>query len=272
MKIALVTCVALPEPDHDEPLLRDALTQAGADVAMLAWDDPSADPSAFDLCVLRSSWNYHLDPDAFLGWIDRTAAVTRLVNGRDVVRWNAHKRYLRRLGDVPTVPTEWIDRHGAVDVAAVARARGWDEVVVKPAISAGSYRTRRFGAGDPEAQRFAAALAAERDVMLQPYLPGFAHERALVWIDGALTHAVIKSPRFDDQDEAVSAAQPIDDAARAIAERALAEAPGPLDYARIDVVPDGDALLVSELELIEPSLFLAQHPPALARFTAMLVR
>src|ERR1700693_2131330 len=95
-KVALVTCAELPEPDPDEALLVDALRQAGLGAELLAWDDPSANPAAFDLCVLRSCWNYYEDPQAFLAWIATTAAATKLQNPENVVRWNLHKRYLQK--------------------------------------------------------------------------------------------------------------------------------------------------------------------------------
>jgi len=96
-------------------------------------------------------------------------------------------------------------------------------------------------------------------------------ERALVWIDGALTHSVRKSPRFTGQEESVSGAlEPAPDE-RALAERVLARFEGELLYGRVDVVRDeGGGLQVMELELLEPSLFLVQHPPALARFADAL--
>lgn len=87
-------------------------------------------------------------------------------------------------------------------------------MVVKPAISAASLHTRRFQIdrdGDlDEGRRFLADLAAERDVMIQPYLPSVETEgeRALIWIAGELTHAVRKSPRFSGEDEEVSEAVP----------------------------------------------------------------
>lgn len=47
---------------------------------------------------------------------------------------------------------------------------------------------------------------------------------------------------------------------------------GDLLYARVDVIRDGDGgLRLMELELIEPSLFLAQHPPALERLADAIV-
>ena len=44
------------------------------------------------------------------------------------------------------------------------------------------------------------------DTLVQPYVPSVEAygERSLVWVDGALTHAVRKTPRFGDQDEQVS--------------------------------------------------------------------
>ncbi len=59
----------LPEPDPDEELLLDAFRKAGMRAELLAWDDPHGNPGAFDLCVLRSCWNYYQDPKAFLTWI-----------------------------------------------------------------------------------------------------------------------------------------------------------------------------------------------------------
>ena len=98
-------------------------------------------------------------------------------------------------------------------------------------------------------------------------------ERALVWIDGEFTHQVIKRPRYQGDTEEVSAAmEPFADDLR-IADQALACVPDDLLYARVDVIDGEDGRpLVSELELIEPSLFLLQHPPALDRLIAAIGR
>ena len=93
---------------------------------MLAWDDPQADPAAYDLCVLRSTWNYAQRYDDFLAWVD---SVPRLLNPAAIVRWNSHKSYLRGL-PVETVPTSF------------RRESPWEDVVVKPAVGAGSWRVK----------------------------------------------------------------------------------------------------------------------------------
>ncbi len=280
MRIALATCQTLPEVDPDEPLLLEALRARGAVPSLLAWDDPAADFAGQDLVVLRSTWNYHRDVERFLAWTTTTAQRTRLANPAHVVAANAKKTYLLDLEarGVPVVPTEVVRRGEPTSLGAITAKRGWESVVVKPLVSAGSFRTERFTpASLPEGETFLRALAAERDVLVQPWMAAVetTGERSLVWIAGELTHAVRKEPRFSTGHESVSAAAiPIADDERVFAARVL-EASGfasDLLYARVDVIRDANgALRVMELELIEPSLFLLQHAPALDRFATAIV-
>ncbi|MGE3171445.1 MAG: RimK family alpha-L-glutamate ligase [Planctomycetota bacterium] len=281
IRAALITCRALPEPDFDEAPLLAALAAAGVRAVPVAWDDPTARLGDFDTAVLRSCWNYHEDPAAFARWIDATAAATRLLNPPAALRWNLHKGYLleleRRL--VRIVPTALVRADGvapgAASFAATMAARGWDDAVVKPAISAGSARTRRFARAETAAaQAFLQDNLRRGDMLVQQFQPtvGTHGERSLVWIDGAFTHSIRKEPRFAGQDEAVTPAA-IEPADLAFAERVLAAAPLDLAYARVDLMHDADgAPMLSELELLEPSLFFPQCPPAAARFAAMVAR
>ncbi len=276
MRVALVTCLQPPEPDPDERLLVAAVG-AGADAEIAAWDDDAVDWSAYDLCVLRSTWNYHRVPDRFLAWLDRASAVTRLANPPEVVRWNHHKGYLLELAarGVPAAPTVLLRAGADARLADVMAAQGWADVVVKPAISAGSRATRRVRGADPAGEAHLADLLAREDALVQPYLRAVeTHgERSLVWIAGELTHSMRKRPRFDQEHEAVEGPLPIAPEARALAEAALAPIAASLLYGRIDVAPDDDGRLrVMEVEVIEPSLFLAQHPPALERFAEAICR
>lgn len=277
--IGLISCSPLPEPDPDEGLLLDALTGVGLSPTLLPWNDPRSDIGAFDVCVLRSCWDYHLAPQRFLEWIERAAVRTRLLNPPSVVRWNIHKGYLRELkaAGVPVVPTAWVGRGTSPGLVRVMSDRGWDDVVVKPAIGAGSYQTRRFGIREASGQgdAFIASLVDRGDAMIQPFMTSVmtTGERSLVWIDGEFTHQVVKQPRYHGQDEQVSGASAPGRADLRIAEMALGCLGEPLLYARVDLIegPDGGAM-VSELELIEPSLFLLQHRPALDRFVAAIAR
>lgn len=279
MRIGVITCSVLPEPDPDQEILLEAIAARGHVPEMVAWDDPQSDPAAYDLCVLRSCWDYPWAPDRFRAWLSETASSASILNPVPVAEWNLHKGYLRDLetAGVPIVPTVWLERGDSADMIALAAGAGWDDVVVKPSIGAGSYLTKRFGSPRfaDEAQDFLAGELARRDMLVQKFMPSVETrgERALVWIDGEFTHQVLKKPRYHGQDEAVSEALQPHEADLGIAERALACVDGDLLYARVDLI-DGDdgEPLVSELELIEPSLFLLQHRPALDRLVAAMER
>ncbi|HET8644982.1 MAG TPA: hypothetical protein VFO85_05810 [Vicinamibacteria bacterium] len=274
--VALASCRTLPEPDPDQALLEDALRRRGLRAETLAWDDPEVDWTAARVVVLRSTWNYPHRPQDFLDWVDRTAARTALWNPPAVVHANIHKSYLLELQrqGVPTVPTRLLPRGSRATLREVAG--GWERVVVKPAVSAASLDTVLVQASNwPQGEAHLRRLLGARDVLVQPYLPSVedAGERALVFIDGALTHAVRKHPRFASEEESVSAALPMAEDERRLAEAALATVAAPLLYGRVDVARDAaGAPVVMELELMEPSLFLAQHPPALDRLTDAIAR
>jgi len=276
LDLRIATCVALPEPDVDQAPLTAALAAAGQSAALVGWDDPAADWDAPIPILLRSTWNYPVAPDAFLAWIDRAAAAAALLNPPDVVRGNLHKRYLLELAarGVPTVPTVLVERGQRCELAAITTP-GAASVVIKPAIGAASMATRRFAPGDPAALDHLAAITAERAALVQPYVASVeGHgERALVWIDGELSHAIRKRPRFTGDHEHVDGPFAIADDERAVAEAALAPVADRILYGRVDLARDATGQpVVMELELIEPSLYLVHHPPALARFVAAIGR
>jgi hypothetical protein len=281
MRIAIASCNAIPEPDVDEDLLLGALKTAGIDARVLPWDDESAPFAEHDLVVLRSTWNYYKRVDEFVAWVERTSTKTRVLNPPSIVAWNAKKSYLVELekSGVAIVPTEFVKRGERRDVALVLDTRGWDEVVIKPLVSAGSFRTERFSrANVAGAQTFLDGLTADRDAMVQRWMASVETygERSLVWIDGEFTHAIRKTPRFAGGVEHVSDAIGIEEDERAFGTRALAQAPhsAELLYARVDMVRDAEGVLrVMELELIEPSLFFKQAGPrVLERFVGAMAR
>jgi glutathione synthase/RimK-type ligase-like ATP-grasp enzyme len=187
-----------------------------------------------------------------------------------VVLWNLHKSYLLELArsGVPVTPTHLVPRGSAERLADVAAARGWTDLVVKPAVSAGSRLTLRADAGSERGEGHLRALTEREDALVQPYLPAVeGHgERSLVFIDGELTHAVRKAPRFAGDAVSVTGPFAVSDDEAALARLALAAVPVPVLYARVDVVPGADGRpMLMELELIEPSLFLEHGAGALER-------
>ena len=271
MKLRVATCRSLPEVDIDEAPLAEALARAGVDAALVAWDDPDADWDAPGATLLRSTWNYALDVARFLAWIDRVDAAGPLLNPRAVVRDNVHKRYLLALAarGVPVVPTTLVERGATCDLAAMA-----DRIVIKPEVGAGSLGAATFAPGDLAAAEHLAKLTAHGAALVQPYLTSVEDygERSIVMIDGALSHAIRKTPRFSGDSERVAGPFEIAPDERAVALAALAPYRDLL-YGRVDVARDNSGHpMVMELELVEPSLFFAYQPGSADRFVAALRR
>jgi hypothetical protein len=275
----VATATDLPRVDEDQAPLLAALAAAGVSAQARAWDDPAVDWGGARACVIRSTWNYVRHYDAFLDWTARCAAAAALWNPPPVVRWNSHKRYLIELAQagLPVVPTRVAPRGQPADLAALAEGWGAADIVIKPAVSAGSFLTVRVARNDLlRGQAHLDLVLADQDALVQPYQRSVADygERALVWIDGALTHAVRKSPRFAGDQQRISEPVPIAPDEAALAESILAAVVRqPLLYARVDLARDQRGRpCVMELELIEPSLFLDRSPAALARLAAAIRR
>jgi glutathione synthase/RimK-type ligase-like ATP-grasp enzyme len=266
LDVVLASATVLTHPDDDDQPLHRALAAVGVVARTLPWDDPAVDWNRTRACVLRATWNYIHHYPRFLEWVDRCGAATALWNPAPVVRWNSHKGYLAELAarGLPVVPTKVIARGSRVVLETLCE--DWPEVVIKPAVGAGSFGTIKVARADFAAgQAHLEAMLPARDMLVQPYFRSVhAHgERAVVWIDGAFTHEVRKGARFSGDPEEISAGFPVGAPERAAAEEILAAVPGPLLYARVDLARDeaGRPHLM-ELELIEPSLFFYRHAPA----------
>jgi glutathione synthase/RimK-type ligase-like ATP-grasp enzyme len=275
--VALVTCAAYPDLFEDDLLLARALEDLDVKPVPAVWDDPAIDWLAFDALVIRTPWDYFERAAEFRAWLDaRIASGVLMCNAGNILDWNYDKRYLKDLEavGVPLVPTVHIGRGEPSDVAALASARGWREIVVKPTISGGAYRTYRFFVDDaPSYQEKIDDTLADRGVLVQPFLPEIlgGGELSLLFFDGVFSHAVRKRPRPGDyrvqfQFGGTTESVELEPALVAQALACVLAAPSLPVYARVDgVVKDGQFLLM-ELEVFEPLMFLASHPEAAGRF------
>jgi hypothetical protein len=275
--VVLVTCDEPTDPDHDSKPLVEALSRAGVAAEIWAWDDPSCDWSRPRLSIIRSTWNYVAHLDEFLAWAARVDRLSTLLNPLEVLRWNIHKGYLSRLDaqGFRVVPTELVVRGDLRrSLTAIMADRGWRRAVIKPAVSAASRNTHIIESDSVDEDLFR-SLVQSCEMMVQPYVDsvdGYG-ERSIVWIDGDVTHAIRKTPRFSADEESVSEALPVADDERSLAMSLLGTVPAPLLYGRVDLARDAEGRpMLMELELVEPSLFLPQSPRALERLTHAIVR
>lgn len=274
MRVALATCSEVARGDEDSPALIEALAVRGVEAAPAVWDDPTVDWTAFDIVVVRSTWDYAERHDAFLAWAE---SIPRVLNPLAVLRWNTDKHYLRELGQaaVPVVPTRFLEPGEPFQAPDV-------RFVVKPAVSAGSRHSASYepGQGGEAGAHVAWLHAMGRTVMVQPYLDGVdaAGEMALVYLGDEYSHTVRKAALLqpgqppgdalylEEKLEPAEATQ----SERAVADAALRLAPQELLYARVDLVPTHEGPVVLEVELTEPSLFLGYAPGATERFAGAI--
>lgn len=281
-QIALATYQQVPDLTADDQQLATALRQHGAVVEGVVWNDPSANWAAYDVVVLRSVWDYHHRPEDFQAWLQHIARQTRLWNPPALVRWNMQKTYLRDLAQqgIHILPTRWFSKGEAVNLANALRASGWPEAVVKPTVAASAYRTWRTTLDDApqDNARFIAELK-QRDLMLQAFVPAIqTHgEWSFIFLGGEYSHAVLKRPAAGDfrvQSEYGGTVQPQEPSA-ALIEKARAVTACIPDqrwlYARVDAVGLGEDLILMELELIEPALFLDTDSQAADRFAEAIL-
>jgi len=283
MKVAFVTCSEFRDLTADDRLAIPPLRQRGIEVVPAVWDSRDVDWNQFAAVVLRSCWDYHQRAGQFLEWIGKLeGAQVRLCNGYKTVRWNLEKTYLTQLAARGArIPgTVWLDRGSDLSIERLFEENGWTEAVVKPTISMSAYQTWIL---TPDMIRSAASRIREllktSGVMIQKFIPEVRSqgEWSFVFFDRRLSHAVLKRPRPGDFRVQRSAGGYIDDEAtvpRSLvrqAETVLELVDTPLLYARVDGIDVEGELLLMELELIDPALFLGQAPMASLRLGDSIV-
>jgi glutathione synthase/RimK-type ligase-like ATP-grasp enzyme len=274
-RVALATCGAFPQLADDEPLLLDQLRARGVGAEPVVWDDPAVDWNAYELVIVRTTWDYSWRREAFLAWVESLA---RVLNAADVIRWNTDKRYLAELPHV--VPTRFVSPGDAWDPPA-------GEFVVKPAVASGSRDAARYRTGQrADACAHVGRLLGEgRTLMVQPYLGAVEGrgETALIFLADQYSHAIRKGQILGRAqahasglyaEEEVTGREP-SPAERRVADEILSSLPWPRDellYARVDLIADGagEPKLI-ELELSEPSLYLSFGHGAAARLAKEIV-
>ena len=270
----LATAADQPDITPSDRLYAEALERRGCRVVGAPWEGPRAPFDGADAVVLRSTWGYYRAPDAFRAWTEAMAAKTRLFNPIALVRWNLRKDYLEKLALAGVrVPRSHLVTGTGEAIADVFAQNGWQRAVVKPTTGASGYFVELVARDD-----IAAAITRLPDevrsagLVVQEFLPEIEEgELSLIYFDGIFSHAVRKRPpkgefRVNSRFGATRSAETpppevVEQGTAAV--RALPELPL---YARIDSVVRDKELIVIEVEVLEPALFMEFHLPAAERF------
>jgi glutathione synthase/RimK-type ligase-like ATP-grasp enzyme len=280
--VLLATSSLLPDGEYGGHLLVTALAERGVEARWVVWDDAAVDWSSADLVAVRSTWDYHRRTAEFLAWARKVETETRLLNGSDVFAWNADKGYLVELADdVACVPTALLDDATLVRGLQAAVDR-WGQVVVKPRTGAGGVGV--VVASSVRDERLEGLTAAPW--VVQPVVESVrtTGETSVHVFAGRAASQVDKVVAAADGQGEIRVHELYGGSSRAVElgreQAALAEAAvaaaqqrwgGELTYARVDMMVWDGAWAVSELELIEPGLYLDVDPANAGRF-ADLVR
>jgi glutathione synthase/RimK-type ligase-like ATP-grasp enzyme len=267
--VLLVTCSGLPEGEPGHDLLDAALDTRGLDSRWVAWDDDTVDWAEAAVIAVRSTWDYDARVGEFLGWASGLGAT--LLNGYKVFRWNVDKRYLLALHDagLPVVPTRAAE---TVDEAR-RHALGFGIAVVKPAVGAGGRGLELVR----DAVHWEPAGGRRGPWVVQPLVESIHHdgETSVFVIGGRATSQVDKLPgttdiRVHEEFGGTSRPAPLDRDAARLATEAIATVAGLLGqeivYGRVDIMRHRGRLVVSEVELTEPGLYLDVVPDNAAPF------
>jgi len=258
-----------PDPDLDIPFAIKAAEQLEIDLVFANWNDKSIAWESFDAAVIRSAWDYVPVREEFLQFAKNVETKTKLFNSSEVMKWNTNKTYLSILENkgVPIIPTKFANN---LDEALPAIRWAFEKapaVAIKPTVGAGA---RLAGKASTEVEAIdyvKKILEAKRTVIIQPYILSVDDEgeKAIIVINGEISHAAKKVPALTKGGHGDAAGQlEITTKMRDIVKNisnAVSEW-NDLLFARIDVVRMGEKLVLMELELTEPWLFMQFRPEA----------
>ncbi|HEX5770742.1 MAG TPA: ATP-grasp domain-containing protein [Nocardioidaceae bacterium] len=274
--VLLVTCAAWPAGEPGGELVVRELADRGVSAAWVAWDDPGVDWAEARRVLIRSTWDYERRRDEFIDWARKVQQLTTLVNTAQVVEWNTDKIYLLDLieAELPVVPTLGVDSEFELAPAVAT----FEPAVVKPRVGAGGRGVVVFDLEPGGPEGLDESQLQPGPWVVQPLVESVhtEGETSVFVLGGRVVSQVRKLPAAGEirvHEEYGGTAEAVEVTAEAgdlalrtveVAEKLLATV---LPYARVDLMRLADGqLVVSELEVVEPGLYLDVVPGNAAAF------
>lgn len=265
-----------------DQMLIEPLRQQGWVADEVSWRKKNVDWDQYDVVIIRSTWDYQQDAEAFLDCLQKIeSSSARLENCLKIVEWNISKAYLKDLQNqgVAIVPTLWFDSFDYENVKQGFSHFSSNELVIKPLISAGADFTYRLTIDNfPNLKDKLSGEFERREFMIQPFLNGVVKEGeySLFYFGGEYSHAILKRPKSGDfrvQEEHGGQLKLIQatEEMLTVARHCLAALPEEVFYARVDLIRHNNEFVLIEIELIEPSLYFNMDPASPQRFVDAFV-
>ncbi len=282
MKIALLTCEALPNLTIADQLLIPALAKHNIDAKAVVWDNKTVDWTGFDALIFRNTWDYYEKQSEFMDWLNHIEKQgIKTLNSLAIIKKNVHKFYLKALQqqNITIIPTVFIEKTPTLNLSEIT-PKHWEKAVIKPAFSAGSYQTKLFEAANIETinQEYQ-EIASQKELLLQEFQPDIQTlgETSFIFIDKKFSHCVNKKPKKDDfrvqiQFGGQYVLEKPSAEAIANAQKVVDLFPENLLYARVDCILRENEIHLMEVECVEPDLYFMLAENAIETFTASIIK
>lgn len=276
--IALLTCERLPELNPADRALIPILAEKDIVAVPVVWNAPNVRWQDFSALVVRTTWDYYKEAEAFRRWLDAMEQIgVPVFNPVSVVRDNMHKFYLKRFQEkgIAIVPTLFSAAPAPLAFDTL-QAQGWNKIVIKPAVSAGSFLTDTYALSALTRDHFQ-EIVSQGDWLIQPFLPEIETqgELSMIFFNGSFSHAVLKKPKAGDfrvQKQYGGQYQRVDPSAELLqVAQHIATLENDLLYARVDGIIIDNQFHLMELELIEPDLYFEFGEDISQRFAASVL-
>jgi len=269
----------LPNPEssyisnifEDDFLLTKALEDKGLRVFRTNWDDAQMDWSSTRFALFRSTWDYFERIIEFREWLGEASKQTNFINSAQLVNWNLDKHYLQELNEkgLAIPPTIFLEIGENRSLEEIISKTTWKKYILKPAISGAARHTYLFQKADiQDITSIFEKLIASESMLLQEYQEQIESkgEISIIVINGKYAFSVLKKAKQGDfrvQDDFGGTLHPYQASKEEIefAEKSVSLCAELPLYARVDLIWDNDnQLCLSELELIEPELWIRRFP------------
>ncbi|MBN6065615.1 glutathione synthetase [Aggregatibacter actinomycetemcomitans] len=266
--LTITTCQTYPNPPQNLLPLQQQLNAIGIPTVFKPWQQATHSSYILPLCA----WDYTVFYEDFIHWIRQYAS--HFINPAELMIWNSHKRYLCDLQQwgVKVIPTVICPANSS-EILTALQSPKWQEYVIKPAIGQSGNLVTKLKAGEPLPD----LIAYGNEVVLQPFIPEVAThgETSLIFFNGNFSHAIRRQPpqnewRANSQYKVDIIPETVTDSVIQTAKSVLPKLPKMPKYARVDGTIINGELLLNELELIEPALYLDRAEGATERFVEVL--
>ena len=282
-RLAVLTSLNMPNlMPYDNEVI--GLLNATGDIhaTPIIWETEAERLKEFDVAIFRTTWGYHEKAEQFsdfLNYLEEIEIPT--FNPMHIIKANFHKFYLKELSEsgIEIIPTEFIAKGSEQKIDEIISKNSWEKFIIKPAVSAGSYRTHLFSSEQIEdATGVYESMHTTDDLMIQKYLPEVETmgEFSTIFFSNGCRYTINKIPQAGDyrvqftyggKYNAIEPNEIINKTSEKIASLFLNDCL----YVRVDGLFSEGKFLLMEVEMLEPDLYLNIYPKAIPEFVKSIL-